>query len=54
MLVNSIGFTDETLSDSAIAAFGGAKAVGIFVPEPGSAVLALLSGLGLVSRRRRN
>lgn len=53
LLVNSVAFTDTTLSDSAIAALGGPKAVGIFVPEPTGAVLGLVSCLGLLTRRRR-
>lgn len=53
LLVNSVAFSDTTLSDAAISALGGATAAGIFVPEPGSAVLAMLSGLGIFARRRR-
>lgn len=53
LYVNSIAFTDSTLSDAAIASLGGAKAAGIFVPEPGSSLLIALSGVGLVARRRR-
>ncbi|RYD34019.1 MAG: PEP-CTERM sorting domain-containing protein, partial [Verrucomicrobiaceae bacterium] len=53
LYVNSIAFTDSTLSDSAISALGGAKAAGIFVPEPGSSLLLILSCAGLAARRRR-
>lgn len=52
LLVNGVAFTDATLSDSSIAALGGPKAEGIFVPEPGCAALALVSCLGLLKRRR--
>ncbi|GAA5123393.1 hypothetical protein GCM10023212_21630 [Luteolibacter yonseiensis] len=53
LYVNSVGFMDSTLSDSAVAALGGANAGGIFVPEPGSMILAAVSCAGLVARRRR-
>ncbi|RYD43339.1 MAG: PEP-CTERM sorting domain-containing protein, partial [Verrucomicrobiaceae bacterium] len=53
LYVNSVAFTDATLSDSAIAALGGPSAAGIFVPEPGSSLLAVLSCAGLLARRRR-
>jgi len=53
LYVNSIGFTDDTLSDAAVAALGGPNAGGIFVPEPGSAILAAVSCAGLFIRRRR-
>lgn len=53
LYVNGIGFTDATLSDSAVAALGGANAGGIFIPEPGSALLAVASCASLVVRRRR-
>lgn len=53
LYVNSIGFTDSTLTDAAVAALGGANANGIFIPEPGSAMLAFASCAGLIIRRRR-
>ncbi len=53
LLVNSVAFTDEALSQSAIQALGGASAAGIFVPEPSSAALGLLGSLALLRRNRR-
>lgn len=52
LLVNSVAFTDEALSQSAVQALGGASAGGIFVPEPSTAVLGLIGGLALLRRRR--
>lgn len=52
LFVNSVAFTDEALSQSAIQALGGASAVGIFVPEPSAAALGLLGALALLRRRR--
>jgi len=54
LYVNSVAFTDTNLSDSAIAALGGASAGGIFpVPEPSRAGLLVLAAIGLVFARRR-
>lgn len=52
LLVNSIAFTDEALSPTAIQSLGGPSANGIFVPEPSSSLLAGLGALALLRRRR--
>lgn len=52
LLVNSIAFTDEALSPTAIQSLGGPSASGIFVPEPSSALLSGLAALALLRRRR--
>jgi hypothetical protein len=53
LYVNSIGFTDATLTDAQVIALGGANAGGIFVPEPGSVLLTAASFAGFAVRRRR-
>jgi len=50
--LSAASFVDRTYSESEVAALGGAKAAGILVPEPSTAVL-LLGSLGALALRRR-
>lgn len=52
LLVNSVAFTDQTLSDAAILSLGGPSSSGILVPEPSAALLGALGVIGLLRRRR--
>ncbi|WP_035603316.1 PEP-CTERM sorting domain-containing protein [Haloferula sp. BvORR071] len=52
LYVNSVAFTDQALSQSAIQSLGGPSAAGILVPEPSTSLLGLLGALGLLRRRR--
>lgn len=53
LLVNGIYFTDRQMSDAELVSLGGAKAVGIVVPEPSSMALILGASALWMHRRRR-
>jgi hypothetical protein len=52
MYINSVALVDRELTDSEVSALGGPKAGGIFIPEPGAAVL-VVTGLLIPALRRR-